>query len=143
MNPIKHDRVTTPLALLEAGRKELIDATLGGGAGRAAVERYADRIDAVINQIVAEASPPKHTASVFALGGYGRRHLCLYSDVDILVVFDGPLDADDERFVRDLLQPLWDLKLVLGHQVRELADFARLERDNPEFLLALLESPAS
>ena len=29
---------------------------------------------------------------------------------------------------------------MLGHQVRELADFDRLETDNPEFLLALLDA---
>jgi [protein-PII] uridylyltransferase len=34
---------------------------------------------------------------------------------------------------------LWDLRFQVGHHVRELADFDRLETDNPEFLLALLD----
>ena len=46
----------------------------------------------------------------------------------------------EERFLRGFLHPLWDLHLVVGHQVRELADFERLETDNPEFLLALLDA---
>ena len=29
---------------------------------------------------------------------------------------------------------------MVGHQVRELKDFARIEADNPEFLLALLDA---
>jgi [protein-PII] uridylyltransferase len=35
---------------------------------------------------------------------------------------------------------LWDLGVVVGHQVRELRDFDTLEVDNPEFLLALLDA---
>ena len=42
-------------------------------------------------------TPP---AVVLALGGYGRRHLCLHSDVDLLVLFAGPLDASDEGAAR-------------------------------------------
>ena len=32
-----------------------------------------------------------------ALGGYGRRTLCLHSDIDLLIVFDGPIGAAEER----------------------------------------------
>ena len=78
--------------------------------------------------------------SVCALGGYGRRTLCLHSDIDLLILFDGTIGRDEERFVNAVLQPLWDLQLVVGHQVRELADFDELETDNPEFLLALLDA---
>ena len=51
-----------------------------------------------------------------------------------------PIGAADERFLRGFLNPLWDLGLVVGHQVRELDEFAQLEADNPEFLLALLDA---
>src|SRR5262249_34339911 len=61
-------------------------------------------------------------------------------DVDLLILFEQQIGAAEERFVNALLTPLWDLKLVLGHQVRELADFERLEADNPEFLLALVDA---
>ena len=64
----------------------------------------------------------------------------LHSDVDVLVLFERALTTDDERFLRGILHPLWDLHLVVGHQVRELTDFASLETDNPEFLLALLDA---
>src|SRR6185295_16243179 len=46
----------------------------------------------------------------------------------------------EERLLRALLHPLWDLGIVIGHQVRELEDFKRLETDNAEFLLALLDA---
>lgn len=129
-----------PGAVLEAAWRELAEATLAGAGGRGAVERYADRVDVVIRQTFAQAPAPAQAVVVAALGGYGRRHLCLHSDVDILVLFAGTIAPEDERFVSGFLNPLWDLKLVLGHQVRELADFVRLETDNPEFLLALLDA---
>ena len=52
----------------------------------------------------------------------------------------GPIGAAEETFLRAFLHPLWDLGVVVGHQVRELTDFGQLETDNPEFLLALLDA---
>jgi [protein-PII] uridylyltransferase len=125
---------------LDAARQELIQDTMRGSAGRAAAERYADRVDTLLQRLFFAAPPTEKPVAILALGGYGRRHLTLHSDVDILVLFEGPIGADEERFLRGFLHPLWDLHLVVGHQVRELAEFERLETDNPEFLLALLDA---
>ena len=127
-------------AALDAARQELIQDTIRGAAGRGAAERYADRVDTLLQRLFFDAPPTAQPVAILALGGYGRRHLTLHSDVDLLVLFEGPIGADEARFLRGFLHPLWDLPLVVGHQVRELADFARLETDNPEFLLALLDA---
>src|SRR5205814_4505229 len=76
------------------------------------------------------------------LAGYGRRQLCLQSDVDVLLLFDGPMGPVEEARVRAILHPLWDLRFSVGHQIRQMDDFAELEIDNPEFLLALLDARA-
>src|SRR5688572_13678615 len=123
----------------EAARAELTADVLRGAGGRGALERYSDRVDAMLRQLFIEAGPPDG-AAILALGGYGRRHLCLHSDIDLLVLFGAPIGVDHERFLRAFLHPLWDLGVVIGHQVRELSDFAQLEEDNPEFLLALLDA---
>jgi len=130
----------SPSAALEAARRDLISETTRGTAGRAALECYADRVDTLLQRLFFEAPAPAQPVAVIALGGYGRRHLTLHSDVDVLVLFERSIGGDDERFLRGLLHPLWDLPLVVGHQVRELGDFTRLETDNPEFLLALLDA---
>jgi [protein-PII] uridylyltransferase len=127
------------LAAFTAARAELKADVARGAAGRGALERYSDRVDALLRQLFAEAPPPGEVA-ILALGGYGRRHLCLHSDIDLLVLFGGPIDAAGEQFLRAFLHPLWDLGVVIGHQVREIDDFTRLEADNPEFLLALLDA---
>ena len=131
------DTVSTGLA---AARQELIDRAAQGSADRAALECYADRVDTLLQRLFFQAPPAAQPAAIVALGGYGRRHLALHSDVDVLVLFDHAIGADDERFLRGFLNPLWDLPLVVGHQVRERGDFDRLETDNPEFLLALLDA---
>jgi [protein-PII] uridylyltransferase len=130
----------TPAVLLDAARRELGDDILRGEGGRIALERYSSRLDALIAQLVADAPAAGRHVAIAALGGYGRRHLCLYSDIDLLILFDGALGEADERFLRGLLHPLWDAGLVVGHQVREIDELSRLEVDNPEFLLALVDA---
>ena len=126
-------------AVLAAARAELTADVRRGAGGRAALERYSDRVDAMLRQLVAAGGPSEDVAIV-ALGGYGRRHLCLHSDIDLLVLFGGRIGAAEEQFLRAFLHPLWDIGVVVGHQVRELDDFRTLEADNPEFLLALLDA---
>jgi UTP:GlnB (protein PII) uridylyltransferase len=97
-------------------------------------------MDALIQQLFADAGPASQLVGIFALGGYGRWQLCLHSDLDLLVLFAGPLGEADERFVHAFLNPLWDLGLTVGHHVREVHEGARLVDDNPEFLLALTDA---
>ncbi len=127
-------------ASLDAARAELRAATARGAGGRGTLERYADRVDALIRQLFTDAGPYDGPLAIIALGGYGRRHLCLHSDIDLLILFGSGIGAAEERCVRRFLNPLWDLGVVVGHQVRDIGDFHHLEKDNPEFLLALLDA---
>ena len=131
---------STLVATFNAARLELTADVQRGAGGRAALERYSDRVDALIRHLFAEADGASVPVAIVALGGYGRRHLCVHSDIDLLVLFGGAIGAAEERFLRAFLHPLWDLGVVIGHQVRELDDFARIETDNPEFLLALIDA---
>ena len=127
-------------AALGAAREEYAADARRGNAGRATVQRYADRMDGLVRMVVEAARDRTDTPLVVcAVGGYGRRALCLHSDVDLLIVFDGPIAQPEERFVNALLQPLWDLRLALGQHVRELAEFDAADTSNPEFLLCLLD----
>jgi [protein-PII] uridylyltransferase len=130
------------LARLDAARQELSAQTARGQGGRIALERFSTRVDALLQELFAAAPQPEGGVVVCALGGYGRRHLCLHSDVDLLVLFDSPIAAAGEQFLRALLHPLWDLGLVVGHQVREVDELSRLDTGNPTFLLALVDARA-
>jgi len=127
-------------ARLAAAREEYVQLARRGRAGRDAASRYAFQMDGVVQTIVDAARDRTSTPFVVcAVGGYGRRALCLHSDVDLLIGFDGPIAAAEENFVKAVLQPLWDLRLELGQHVREIGDFAAPDLTNPEFLLSLLD----
>lgn len=104
------------------------------------MRQYSHRMDALVQQLYAEAGSLTQSVAVFALGGYGRRELCLHSDVDLLILFAGTIGRDDERFLHAFLNPLWDLGLTIGHHVREVSEGAALDADNSEFLLALTDA---
>jgi len=116
---------------LEVARRELEAATARGEGGRQALKQYSQRMDAVIQQLFAEAGTASQLVGVFALGGYGRRQLCLHSDIDLLVLFADEITPLDERFLHGFLNPLWDLGLTVGHHVREVGEGSRLADDNP------------
>ncbi|HMF59244.1 MAG TPA: hypothetical protein VK595_02660, partial [Vicinamibacterales bacterium] len=127
-------------AMLAAARDEYVSEASRGRAGRAVVARYADRLDLLIGDLVAQARGETSVAvAVCAVGGYGRRALCLHSDLDLLIVFNGVIGPPEERFVKAVLQPLWDLRLEIGQHVRELSELDDIDLGNPEFLLSLLD----
>ncbi len=127
-------------ASLDSARRELIDATERGEGGRVALARHAGCIDGIIRELVDNARGQTETPlAVCAVGGYGRRSQFLHSDIDLLMVFGGPLGRPEERFVKALLHPLWDLRFQVGHHVREITDFDQLDTGNPEYLLALMD----
>ena len=129
-----------PAALLEDARRTIGRDILVGESGVSALGRYTAHVDRELQRLHAEAGPSGRPAALIAIGGYGRRHLCPFSDIDLLVLFGGGVEDAEERFLRRLLHPLWDAGFVVGHQVREVAEIAELEVDNPEFLLALTDA---
>jgi [protein-PII] uridylyltransferase len=127
-------------ASLDEARRELVDATERGEGGRAALARHAECIDGVIRELVDAAhAHTRAPLAVCAIGGYGRKSQFLHSDIDLLIVFGAPIGRPEERFVKALLHPLWDLRFQVGHHVREIADFDHLDTTNPEYLLALMD----
>ena len=126
---------------LEAATSKLVGETRRAYAGITTLRRHATEIDAIVQRIYHEArnfeSAP---AALVALGGYGRKHQCQFSDIDLLVVFESRISKAEERFLSAILHPLWDLGLNVGHQVRELEDFDSPEIDNLEYLVALLDA---
>ena len=146
--PSEHTAPTSPETsaealrqMLQTARDELTTETRLARGGVEAVARYSARIDDLIRSLYREARDRTETpVALVALGGYGRNQLCLHSDIDLLVLFADPIGAAEERFLKSVLHPLWDLRLDLGHHVRELVDFWQVETDNPEYLVALRDA---
>ena len=126
---------------LIAAREHLIAETQRAYGGISTVKKYASEIDTLVHEIYRDARKiASNPVTLIAIGGYGRQHQCHYSDIDLLLLFDGRIGTAEEQFVSAILHPLWDLGLSVGHQVRELGELEVPETDNPEYLVALLEA---
>jgi [protein-PII] uridylyltransferase len=94
--------------------------------------------DEVLSQLAEHfLSHWRDRVAVIALGGYGRREMSPYSDIDILF-----LKADDTpegvyTGIRNILRLLWDSKVELGHSVRSVQE-CRAEADKDLSVLTTL-----
>ena len=63
--------------------------------------------------------------ALLAVGGYGRRQLFPYSDVDLLLLFENDQAAESSKqIISPFLQRLWDSGLRISHSVRTPAECA-------------------
>lgn len=78
--------------------------------------------------------------TLVAVGGYGRRHLFPYSDVDLLLLVESSRLAQDGREpISAFLQTLWDAGLRLSHSVRTPEECAEIHDQNIELNVSLLD----
>jgi [protein-PII] uridylyltransferase len=78
--------------------------------------------------------------SLLALGGYGRGLLFPYSDLDLLFLFGNEKAEEDFRpLIAEFARTLWDLGFRVSSAGRTLEECKRIEEDNAEFHLALLD----
>jgi len=115
----------TASIMLDVLIQEIFDA-----AHRLTRERFPDCVDQV---------------SLIALGGYGRRELCPYSDIDLMVLYPGKRETArmhdfQEVFTEELLYPLWDIGLTVGHSSRNIRQVLDEVAAEPKSKNALLES---
>ena len=113
-----------------ARRDELIaDRTLGGGELSAALAGATDDLLRTLFADAAALRRGKGTVALIAIGGYGRRELAPYSDIDVLLLHDGKA-AGVDQLAAAVWYPLWDGGLQLGHAVRSLSEqLARADSD--------------
>jgi [protein-PII] uridylyltransferase len=116
------------------------------GEGSTALARRTALVDTIVqrlwNEIIlgsptADPHLPKNFTLV-ATGGFGRGWLFPYSDIDILFLHAGSEDEFKDP-IRRFSQELWDLRLKLSPATRNLAECKRLDPNNVEFAISLLD----
>jgi [protein-PII] uridylyltransferase len=94
----------------------------------------------VIEAWQSQLSSALPAASVLAVGGFGRRELFPYSDVDVLVLVPDSLDLESSRSpVGAFIQQIWDAGLRLSHSVRNVSECLALHDGNFELTTSLLD----
>jgi len=85
------------------------------------------------------AAFPKGVA-MLAVGGFGRRELFPFSDVDIMILLENEsLASAIKEPLSDFMRLLWDAELRLSHSVRTLNDCVEVHDQNPELNVSLLD----
>lgn len=82
----------------------------------------------------------KFRAVLVSQGGYGRRELCLHSDIDLLLLFEGRETGFVQHLNDNLFQILWDAGLEVGHAVRSVRDCRQLMDQDITILTSLIDA---
>src|SRR5215467_9211930 len=137
-----------PLSVLapqvEAERQQIRARFDAGAAAKETLHRLCELADSTIKQIFADMmkvhESPNEGLSLLALGGYGRRMLFPYSDLDILFLFENQKsEAEFRPFISEFSRTMWDLGFRVSSAGRTIEECKRIEEDNAEFHLALLD----
>ncbi len=136
-------------ATLAQHRKTLGQRLLNGASGAETVTARTELVDRLIldryRSAVRRVSGENcgtgaEQCCLVALGGYGRRELAPYSDIDVMFLYPSESEAAAQALSRDVLHHLWDLGFQVGHSVRTISDCIRLAADDLTVRTSMLES---
>lgn len=86
------------------------------------------------------AGPMPAGLAVLAVGGFGRRELFPYSDIDICLLVESEKAAGNHRAeISSFLQSLWDSRLRVSQSVRTVSECSQLHDQNVELSISLLD----
>lgn len=106
--------------------------------GRRYAESHSEVTDQWFRSIFTDALGTGPGLSLAAVGGYGRRSLCPYSDVDVILVHD---DLDNYAEAAEALwYPVWDRGIKMGYAVVTVDQARVLAKDELHWATSLLSS---
>ena len=130
----------------ETYQKETADLRLTferSGDGSASIRRRSSLVDKIVRQLwneIVENQPEQPGITIVATGGFGRKELFPYSDVDILFVCaSDTVERDFHEVIRSCTQAMWDVGLRASPTTRTWKECDHVDPDNLEFLVSLLD----
>jgi [protein-PII] uridylyltransferase len=138
----------TPLSVLgpqaDAERQRIRQQFETGTSVRETLRAQCELADRNVEQIFGEVLRVHNREAqglcLLALGGYGRRMLFPYSDLDILFLMGNDRAEQESRpLISEFSRTLWDIGFRVSSAGRTLEECKRIEEDNAEFHLALLD----
>lgn len=74
------------------------------------------------------------------MGSYGREELCVYSDIDLMVVYKAVPGYNIEPMIQSMLYLAWDAGIKLGHRTHKLEELVPASNQDLTIKTAMLES---
>ena len=130
---------------LGQNRSRLVASFLAGNTSDF-LQKCARQLDDYFRDSFSESQVGPHIGltrnpyAIIALGGYGREEQCAHSDVDLLFLFDRNIPAAAEELIREVVYPLWDIGLEVGHATRSFKECLALASKDFEVLTSLLDA---
>jgi len=117
-------------------------------SGHELAMQHSDLVDEVVSSLLGRALDELGLKSetlaqdlaVVALGGYGRRELCPFSDIDLMVLHSIKDKSLLAAIAEKVFYPLWDLGLQVGHGMRTVKESLQMAAANFELQTSFLES---
>ena len=131
---------------LRKSKEDLVSSFSAGELKGDFQEVYSEIIDQYFRSSTQESKTGQNLFNkripfaLLAVGGYGRKELCLYSDIDIIILFNKKISIGAKALTEEIFYPLWDLGLELGYGVRTIKDCLTLARDDFEVLTSLMDT---
>ncbi|WP_286266442.1 [protein-PII] uridylyltransferase [Thalassotalea atypica] len=79
-------------------------------------------VDLILTKLWVQHQLDEYQISLVAVGGYGRGELHPHSDVDILLLTQTKIEQVLEDKIGAFITQLWDVKLDIGHSVRDVKE---------------------
>ena len=103
------------------------------------LRRHTAVIDKFVKDCAAFAKVPT-TCAIAALGGYGRREMFPYSDIDLAVLTPEDISEADQTAIAEFVTALWSLGLTVGTNVRTKAETLKITASDITAATAFLEA---
>ncbi|WP_320035203.1 HD domain-containing protein [Halarcobacter sp.] len=78
--------------------------------------------------------------TLVALGSYGREQLCIYSDVDLMILYQDIKGYNLRPIMEELVTLAWDCGLKLGSRVHEIKEIEEGVKEDITIKTSILES---
>ena len=127
-----------------------LEESFATSGGKDFLVKHTKKIDTILKLIFKVAqremfgdyAPMKNSIplSLVALGSYGREQLCVYSDIDLMIVYKEIPGYNTKEMIEKILYILWDTGLKLGHRVHTVEELYEVSKTDITIKTALIES---
>jgi len=127
-----------------------LEETFATSGGKDFLVKHTKKIDSLLKiifkvaqrEMFGDYAPMKNSLplALVALGSYGREQLCVYSDIDLMIVYKEIPGYNTKEMIEKILYILWDTGLKLGHRVHTVEELYEVSKTDITIKTALMES---